>query len=283
MTAPEGSLQVATWNLNNAVGERSHRQAVFAAQLNLDLLLVQEANPRSLDSFRTRCGFDWAVSTADLAIVLPEEGRRVLPAAVLGRGAPPRSAKLLIDAPLPERLVVTELDTVIGSLTAVSYHAPPGVNWRLKKVEQALLLSRWLGTVDGPIIVGADMNTPDIDHPDRESVRTHWHTGMRKLKGEPGDDLMFGGSPSHALDDAFRLLLDEHPDDLARIREERPDGPLAISHRTGRTGTSPGVPRRYDTIWISKHLRVAAMSYDYDSAVPSCSDHALVHAELKLP
>jgi hypothetical protein len=37
----------------------------------------------------------------------------------------------------------------------VSYHAPSGVNWKLRKVEQALLLSGWLTTVDGPIVVSA--------------------------------------------------------------------------------------------------------------------------------
>jgi len=227
------------------------------------------------------CWSNWAVSTADLAIVLRNEGRRILPAAVLGRGRPPRSAKLFIDAPLPERLIVVELDTYFGPLTAVSYHAPPGVNWRLKKVEQALLLSRWLKAVDGPVIVGADMNTPDIDHPDRKEIRTHWHTGMAKLNGEPGDDLMFGGSPTHPLTDAYRLWLDDHPDEFSRIRAERPAGPLATSHRTGKTSTSPGIPRRYDTLWISQHLRVAAMSYNYENAVAAGSDHALVRAELE--
>ncbi|MGW5152709.1 hypothetical protein [Rhodococcus koreensis] len=281
MSRPTQSLHVATWNLNNAVEERSHRQAALARSLDLDLLLVQEANPRSLRTFTQQAGFDWAVSTDDLAIMLPRQGRRwPLPVAVLGRGPRPRAAKLIIDAPLPERIIVVEIDTHIGPLTAVAYHAPPGVNWKLKKVEQALLLSRWLATVDGSIVIGADMNTPDIDHPDRDAVRTHWHTGMAKLNGGPGDDLVFGGTPTHTLDDAFRRWLDDHPDELGRIRAQRPDGPLAVSHRTGRTSTSPGTPRRYDTIWISKHLRVLTMNYDYDDALRAGSDHALVHSTL---
>ncbi|OUS97293.1 hypothetical protein CA951_02805 [Rhodococcus sp. NCIMB 12038] len=269
---------MATWNLNNAVDDRSHRQAALARRLDLDLLLVQEANPRSLGTFTEQAGFDWAVSTDDLAIMMPREGRRwPLPVAVLGRGSRPLTARLIIDAPLPERIIVVTLDTDIGPLTAVSYHAPPGVNWKLKKVEQAQLLSRWLATVDGPIVVGADMNTPDIDHPNREAVRTHWHTGMAKLNGEPGDDIVFGGTPTHPLDDAFRCWLDDHPAELESIRKQRPEGPLAISHHTGRTSTSPGTPRRYDTIWISAHLRVLLMNYDYDDALAAGSDHALVH------
>jgi hypothetical protein len=49
---------------------------------------------------------------------------------------------------------------------------------------------------------GADANTPLIDAVDFAATRTHWHTGSRGLRGEPGDDLLFGPGKIHPLDDA---------------------------------------------------------------------------------
>jgi hypothetical protein len=141
---------------------------------------------------------------------------------------------VLDDLPLPERMIYGTVVTPAGVVTLASYHAPPGVGWGIIKVQHAHRLRDWVNATPGPLIVGADANTPEIDHPDRDLVRTHWFTGLRKLAGEAGDDVMFGGRPEHRLDDAFRCWLERHPDDLARIRDDRPSGPLAVSHRTAK-------------------------------------------------
>ena len=50
------------------------------------------------------------------------------------------------------------------------------------------------------MLLGADANTPLIDAVDFAATRTHWHTGGRRLNGEPGDDLLFGPDKIHPLD-----------------------------------------------------------------------------------
>ena len=90
---------------------------------------------------------------------------------------------------------------------------------------------------------------------------------------------MFGGRPEHRLDDAYRRWLDEHPKELEQIRVERPDGPLAVSHRTGKRRDSPGFPRRFDGLWISPEIEVSSISYHYEAAIAAGSDHALVVGE----
>ena len=35
-----------------------------------------------------------------------------------------------------------------------------------KKVENALALLAWLQTLSGPVLMGADANSPKVDHPD---------------------------------------------------------------------------------------------------------------------
>jgi hypothetical protein len=68
------------------------------------------------------------------------------------------------------------------------------VNWRIAKARQAVAVAvaRWLSAQPGPVLLGADANTPLIDAVNFADTRTHWHTGNRCLNGEPGDDLLFG-------------------------------------------------------------------------------------------
>jgi len=127
-------------------------------------------------------------------------------------------------------------------LTAVSYHAPPGVSWGLVKPRQAVAFARWLATQRSPVLLGTDANTPLIDAADLAATRTHWHIGDRCLHGEPGDDLLFGRSKIHPLEDALRCWFADHPGEAAAFTG-RPLGPLAITHRTGRRTHSSGTGR----------------------------------------
>ena len=128
------------------------------------------------------------------------------------------------------------------------------------------------------MLFAGDFNTPATDHPDHAMIRTHWHTGHRNLAGLPGDDLLVGPNEIHALRDVFRTWLDDHPVAARQIRESFPEGPLAISHRTG----TPRNPRRYDAIWASPHFSVKDVQYLYEPAVEAGSDHALVLSDIEL-
>lgn len=160
------------------------------------------------------------------------------------------------------------------------YHAPPGVSWFEKKAQQAVAFADWVAAVDGPVILGADANTPLVDHPDFEAVRTHWHSGKRRLRGAPGDDRLWAATKIHGLEDALRSWLRQNPQALAEIRASRPSGPLAFSHYTGKRTNSPGVPRRFDSIWVSSHFAVSAVAYPYEESIRAGSDHAAVVADL---
>lgn len=61
----------------------------------------------------------------------------------------------------------------------------------------------------------------------------------------------------------------------------RPDGPLAITHNTGRNDGS-GV-FRMDRIYASPDLKVTCAGVDYEPALAAGSDHALVWADLDVP
>jgi hypothetical protein len=134
------------------------------------------------------------------------------------------------------------------------------------------------------LLFGDDANTPLIDALDFANTRTHWHTGRRRLRGEPGDDLLFGPQSQkvHDLDDAMRRWLALHPDEMDRLRAGKPSGPLALTHRTGRRKNSPGTERRFDSVWVSRHWVVRHIAHLYEKGMEAGSDHAPVIVDLDL-
>lgn len=179
-------------------------------------------------------------------------------------------------------MLFAQLDGSLGLLNVVSYHAPPGVTWGYKKVEHAHALLDWINQSEGPVLIGADANTPEVDHPEPDKVRTHWHTGSSTLRGRTGDDVTFGGRPHHRLHDAYRRWLNDDPARMQAVALERPSGPLAVSHHTGRRRSGPGVPRRYDSLWISPEIAISNITYNYENAIAAGTDHALLTAELSI-
>ena len=95
-----------------------------------------------------------------------------------------------------------------------------------------------------------------------------------------GDDLLFGPAKIHALDDAYRRWLGEHPTEAAALARSTPFGPLAATHRTGKGAKSPGSWMRFDSIWVTRHWAVQHIDHLYDDAIAAGSDHAVVIADL---
>jgi hypothetical protein len=229
------------------------------------LVLLQEANPNSFDALCAAAGFTWWHLGVDLRV--PQNDDRAVRrrgVAIAGRGPEPTELMLLPELPLPERTMIARVS--VGGVEAhvASYHAPPGVSWREKKAQQAVGFAQWLRDVDGPLLFGADANTPLVDAVDFAMTRTHWHTGSLKLNGEPGDDVLVGPGKTHRLEDALRCWLADHPEAMAEIMETRPSGPLRVSHRTGKRGDDPGTERHFDSIWVSPHFRVLSVAYPYE-------------------
>ena len=72
--------------------------------------------------------------------------------AIAGRRPVPQRAWIPADVPLPERILLVETAVEGLSLTAVSYHAPPGVSWGIVKPRQAVTVARWLAARQGPVL-----------------------------------------------------------------------------------------------------------------------------------
>ena len=273
-------MRVVSWNLYNRGVAGARLQGELLRKLSPDLILLQEVNPGSAETLRQEAGADWLICAADLrqraAGDRPVRSRGV---AIAGRGLPSQRAWSPADVPMPERILLVQTSIEGLDLTAVSYHAPPGVSWGIIKPRQAVTFARWLAVQQGPMLLGADANTPLIDAADFASTLTHWHSGDRRLNGEPGDDLLFGPGKIHPLQDGLRCWLADHPAEATAL-VGRPEGPLAVTHRTGKRKNSPGTGRRFDAIWLTRHWTVQHISHLYDEGIAAGSDHAVVVADL---
>jgi len=121
----------------------ARRQGELLRKLGPDLILLQEVNLGSAEVLRQAAGADWLICAADLrARAADDRPVRARGVAIAGRGPVPDRAWLPVDVPLPERTLLAEITVGGLGLTAVSYHAPPGVSWGIDKPRQAVALAR---------------------------------------------------------------------------------------------------------------------------------------------
>lgn len=265
-------VRVGSWNLRFGRADDS----LVAAQ-DLDLLCLQECTPQAFERFRSH--FDWGFSAMDPAWLRGITTTRSHGVAVLGRSSlqpsvlPPMASLLA-----PEKLLAVEVEPSDGEpVTVASYHAYAGRKGddELDKPRLTSQVASWLGTVTGAAVLAMDANSPWVDHPDPESVECCFDVpGAREYERH----LLHPTEKVHRLEDVLRTWLAARPEELAAIRAERPSGPLAVSHRTGRSAARPGNPRRYGHIYASPELGVADVRYLYDEAISAGSDHAMVTA-----
>lgn len=283
-------LRVASWNLDSAMTGKLDAKLALLRELEPDLALLQELSrpvykallPHPLVHERIHARsrmFGWGALSTDLTRPPGSEYR--LGCAVLGVPSTMLlGAEVLdrvpFDVAQPElpgllrRTLVARVALPGGvTVTACSFRARPGPSTAAVPVNAAFNtgVARWLAGCGGPIVFGIDAGAPAVDHPDlrRSEFRN----------GRAADELL-GPDAAHGLNDVLRRHFDRHPEQLDRIRAERPAGPLAVSHRHA------GRPVRYDHVWASPELDVREVRYLYDEAVATGSDHALVLVELEV-
>lgn len=274
---------MVSWNVAYRVGAAAVLQGEWLAALRPapDIVLLQEVNPNSVDALCAAAGLTWCRLAVDVR--MPEAGDRPVRrrgVAIAGAGPEPTQAFLLEGLPLPERTLIAPLRVAGIDVQVATYHAPPGVSWFEEKPRQAVVFARWLAAVSGPVLFGADANTPLVDAINFADSRTHWHTGDRRLHGAPGDDVLVGPGKIHDLDDALRRWLSDRPAEVAELLVSHPNGPLRVSHRTGNRRASPGTGRRFDSIWVSRHFSVVQVDYPYAGCIATGSDHSAVVADV---
>jgi hypothetical protein len=274
---PTNHIRVASWNLCRGRGDVE----LLAAQ-NAALVLVQEVTAAAFANLRRRSA--WGVYSLDLwgerisGISPNRHGVAVLGSAQL---APRRRPYLVGHLVAPWKMLVVDLALTHhrGYFTGASYHALNGQCGAdgFDKPRLTLQVADWLEHQPQPVVLGMDANSPMVDHPDPSKVE--WC--FRWLGPGDFEGRLLGPNPGHRLKDTLRTFLDARPQEYARIRRERPRGPLAVSYMTRGEHGAPGL-HRYDHIYASwPDFRVNDVRYLYDQARAAGSDHALVVADLE--
>jgi hypothetical protein len=176
-------VRVVSWNLNFRGCKAAELQGGLLRELAPDLMLLQEVNPGSSEVLREAAAAHWIIGAIDLRTPEPDESpRRWRGVATAGRGLPRGRSWLLPrrwwrrgQVRFPERILLIETQTKETPFITASYHAPPGVSWKIIKPQQAVAFASWMSRQNGPLLFGADANTPLIDAPDFAKTRTHWH------------------------------------------------------------------------------------------------------------
>jgi hypothetical protein len=174
-------------------------------------------------------------------------------------------AGLLESMPSPERAIAARAEIDGLTLDLCSWAAPPGVSWGdAGKGRQVSRFAAWLKDRAGPVVVGIDRNAPRWE-------RSNLSDDVWWNKREP---LLYGPGRIHDLRDAWRDVLDRDPARMASVLDERPDGPLAVTH------IRRGVECRYDAIYVPPEFEVVELEHFWDEAREAGSDHAAVRAVL---
>jgi endonuclease/exonuclease/phosphatase family metal-dependent hydrolase len=277
-------VRIVSWNTQlHRAWDRTDAAARWAllAELQPDVVLLQEVNRYRFRQLEASDLFDWAVLSTDFA---PPASDRRFGVAIAGRSTTqlvrayrfPDDAFQIPDAEqsgFPYRTCVANIRSADGTaLTLGSFHTRPAGGAR--KPSFTVDVARWVDAQSGPLVFGIDANTPDVDHPDFARTEFCWPTGKSRYGGE--EALL--GPACRGRFDVFRRYLEEHQDQLAAIVAARPNGPLAVSHVL-----KGGGQRRYDHLWATDQFRVLNAEYRFDETTRSAgSDHALVIADLKI-
>ncbi len=277
-------LRVVSWNVDSRPTGQLDAKVDLLRRLSPDIALLQELSrsvyrallPHPVAHLRTHRRqrvFSWGALSTDLCHPRGSEHR--LGCAVLGA---PSTALLAadvlnsarFDVPEPVRLgflrrtVVTWVAIAGGrSLTAGSFQGRYGANPRANARAHAFHagVAGWLAGASRPAVFGMDVQASAADRPEGET--------------SPGMDPLLGPEASRGFRDVLLRHLARHPAELERVRTERPEGPLAVSHRVRAR------PVRSDHIWATGDLEVLDVRYFYDEAVAAGSEHALVLADFE--
>lgn len=261
-----------TWNLK--LNNRGERAIQFLDELawsrgTWDIACLQEVNPAARDAIRER---GWSVVNG-LELAWEDEYRHWKrwphAAAVVARNGWELEGAAMPGTPKPGRGIVAQATKGDASVSVISWHAPNKADEGLAtKMAGYSAMVKAVSGLEGPTVAGIDSN--------------HWSLSA-ELDLPPFDDpddpfaietQFFSSDPQHRLRDAFIDYLRRHPDQHEQIRRERPNGPLAVTHRRGKTDD------RFDYLFVSEEVEVREVDHLWDGPGAGGSDHGLVFAEL---
>jgi hypothetical protein len=259
-------LKVLSWNLKYKMNNLD--QIKLIRKMDADIYIFQEVHADFFRNLKKTGHFKWsAFSLNHRPPKMGENISRRMGCAVLGKKGYLINSKLLETVKFTERTLLTKVNIGGEIFRFCSFHIPPGATWKQVKPETMKKISQWLENKKERTIFGIDANTPRFER-FNFSENVWWWKDERILMGE---------NPTHNLRDVYREYLKNDPILLEKIKDKRPEGPLAISYQRG---TGNKVYCRYDFIYTTHDLTPLEVDYLYNESLIAGSDHSLIITRL---
>lgn len=274
-------IRVASWNIRRIGNVERKLTFIFAQQWDMAVLL--EVTPAMWAAVQNQASGVYALN-----LIGAEDMKNPHGVALVARPPWFLEAPFLPGArmfgegdPRPERWLTATASSATYRLTLVGFHAPYAAGRtteekrdnRRRKRRSYEALTTWL-TGQRQVIVGMDGNNwwDPVDHVadprDPKQVDFWSERAFHAL------------DPPHGLVDTYRRWCSDQVGHLDEIRALRPDGPLAVTHRTRRADGTGAF--RMDRIYASTDVTVRSGGIAYEPARNAGSDHALVWADLDM-
>lgn len=239
------------------------------------VVVLQEVMPSSRAAFESLFA-DGAVAYS-LGLRRPDDfdGENRRQGVMVGTmGAELVDARLVTEAPYPDRTLSVTVRTQDSEFAVLGAHGLTGVGYKHAKSDQLRALTRHLVALEAagpPCLLALDANEPMVDA---------WTLSESEFapnrEGGKGARMLLGADAPHRLVDSLRVFLGQNLAMAESACVARPDGPLEISYKTKARLC------RYDQCWVSRHWSVSDVDYRYEPAIEAGSDHALLVVDLEL-
>ena len=163
-------------------------------------------------------------------------------------------------SPFPDRTMYITINNENKSVKILALHSLTGCGYYRSKSVQYDSFAEFIDTYR-PDIIGIDANEPQVDHYDMKQ--------MQFFDNGPGAKHFFNEMADIGLTDSYVRANGE---------ESYIEGvPLTKSHNIRRKGAV-----RYDFLFVRDSYEIKSLMYNYDDAVASGSDHAIIVGEVSI-
>lgn len=268
---PRHRVRIANWNLRYSAIEHTRRRIAFLQTFDWDILTLQEVSQKAWREFEKSGLFELGYYSLEGFDLDPQGYRKHGVAILVSHGLTLRQPRLIPGLPKPERALSLQVDGLAHPIEVISWHAPNAAGEGSETKMQAYrAISSWLTEKNSRTVLGFDGNS--------------WNTTIELERETPANEtdpyyeekLFFSKGAPHHLVDTLQAYYKNNSEAYQVVKQERPDGPLALSFVRGSQKD------RFDYIFASPDFEVIRCDYDYKGGKNAGSDHGIVIAELSV-
>ncbi len=256
-------MRIIDWNI--CCQGNISKKTEFLKSLLADnsCIFLQEVKPHSYDYIKETLGNDYNIIYSlnhRKPSKYDSDARKLGVAILLNRNTTIEDFGVINRSPFPDRTCFATINVNGKTLKLLALHSLTGCGYYKAKSVQYDSFAEFTNEYQ-PDIIGIDANEPQIDHYDINQ--------MQFFDNGPGAKNFFSEISSIGLSDAYVKA-----NNINEIVESKY---LTKSHNVRRKGAV-----RYDFIFVRNTFKTLNTSYNYDDAIASGSDHAVIVCDIEI-